>query len=80
MIHADRLEDVTAFENEFERVLAAASHGRIILCNEQFAQPGKGELVEKAASRIDRPFLQSVIGEGKATNFIYAVPRCLHRR
>nr|MDF9459520.1 hypothetical protein [Bacillus pumilus] len=48
MIHADRLEDVTAFENEFERVLAAASHGRIILCNEQFARPGKGELVEKA--------------------------------
>nr|WGD97588.1 hypothetical protein P5627_18870 [Bacillus safensis] len=69
MIHADRLEDVIAFENEFEGVLASASHGRIILCNEQFALSGKGELVEKAASRIDRPFLQSVIGEGKEYQF-----------
>ncbi|WP_395894437.1 globin domain-containing protein [Bacillus safensis subsp. safensis] len=74
MIHADRLEDVNAFENEFERVLASASYGRIILCNEQFAQSGKGELVEKAASRIDRPFLQSVIGEGKGQFYLCGSP------
>lgn len=49
MIHADRLEDVTAFENEFESVLTSAPHGRIILCNEQFAKSGKGELVEKGS-------------------------------
>ncbi|KMY20275.1 globin domain-containing protein [Bacillus pumilus] len=74
MIHADRLEDVTAFENEFESVLASAPHGRIMLCNEQFAKSGKGELVEKAASRIDRLFLQSVVGEGKGQFYLCGSP------
>ncbi|MGG5832416.1 globin domain-containing protein, partial [Bacillus pumilus] len=74
MIHADRLEDVTAFEHEFESILASAPHGRILLCNEQFAQSGKGELVEKAASRIDRPFLQSVVGEGKGQFYLCGSP------
>ncbi|WP_350303781.1 globin domain-containing protein [Bacillus pumilus] len=74
MIYADRLEDVTAFENEFESVLASAPHGRIILCNEQFAKSGKGELVEKAASRIDRLFLQSVVGEGKGQFYLCGSP------
>ncbi|MCC9089029.1 globin domain-containing protein [Bacillus pumilus] len=74
MIHADRLEDVTAFEKEFESVLASSSLGRIILCNEQFEQSGKGELVEKAACRIDRPFLQSVIREGKGQFYLCGSP------
>ncbi|QGX66702.1 nitric oxide dioxygenase [Bacillus sp. ms-22] len=74
MIHADRIEDVTAFEKEFERVLALSPHGRIILCNEQFEASGKGELVEKVASRIDRSFLQSVIGEGEGQFYLCGSP------
>ncbi|MEK5496455.1 globin domain-containing protein [Bacillus sp. FSL M8-0077] len=74
MIHADRLEDVTAFEQEFEHVLASSPEGRIILCNEQFDKSGKSELVEKAASRIDRPFLQSVIDEGKGQFYVCGSP------
>lgn len=74
MIHADRLEDVTAFEREFESVLASSTQGRIILCNEQFQQSGKSELVERAASRIDRAFLQSVIGKEKAQCYLCGSP------
>ncbi|MBR0628057.1 globin domain-containing protein [Bacillus altitudinis] len=74
MIHADRLEDVTAFEQEFEHVLTSSPEGRIILCNEQFEKSGKSELVEKAASRIDQPFLQSVIGEGKGQFYVCGSP------
>ncbi|WP_236781756.1 FAD-binding oxidoreductase [Bacillus altitudinis] len=74
MIHADRLEDVTAFEQEFEHVLTSSPEGRIILCNEQFEKSGKSELVEKAPSRIDQPFLQSVIGEGKGQFYVCGSP------
>ncbi|MEW4089198.1 FAD-binding oxidoreductase [Bacillus altitudinis] len=74
MIHADRLEDVTAFEQEFEHVLTSSPEGRIILCNEQFEKSGKSELVEKAPSRIHQPFLQSVIGEGKGQFYVCGSP------
>ncbi|MCC9161694.1 hypothetical protein, partial [Enterococcus faecalis] len=74
MIHAERLVDVNASENEFVLVLASASHGRIILCKEQLAQSGKGSLVEKVSSRIDRRFLQSVIGEGKGQFYLCGSP------
>ncbi|OLP63600.1 Flavohemoprotein [Bacillus pumilus] len=74
MIHADRLEDVTAFEKELESALSSTTQGRIILCNEQFDPMMKIDLVEKAASRIDRSFLQSVIGAGKGQFYLCGSP------
>ncbi|MDM5297341.1 globin domain-containing protein [Bacillus pumilus] len=74
MIHADRLEDVTAFEKELESALSSTTQGRIILCNEQFDPTMKNDLVEKAASRIDRSFLQSVIGAGKGQFYLCGSP------
>ncbi|MFJ5963951.1 globin domain-containing protein [Bacillus sp. NPDC093026] len=74
MIHADRLEDVTAFEKELETVLKTSSNGRIILCNEQFEQRAGFELVEKMATRIDEPFLRSVIGEEKGQFYLCGSP------
>ncbi|MFS0655046.1 globin domain-containing protein [Bacillus sp. 179-C3.3 HS] len=74
MIHADRLEDITAFEDELESALTTSSYGRIILCNEQFEQSEKRELIEKRATRIDQSFLQAVIGEEQGQFYLCGSP------